>query len=38
MMLDIGADEKLDPSKTLPNGFDLVGAFSKCVWFRSIEP
>jgi hypothetical protein len=37
MMLDIGTDEKLQPPKTVPNGFDLDGAFSKCVWFRSAE-
>jgi hypothetical protein len=35
VMLDIGSDEKLDTPKTLPNSFDLVAAFSKCVWFKS---
>jgi hypothetical protein len=35
VMLDIGTDEKLETPKTLPNSFDLVAAFSKCVWFKS---
>jgi hypothetical protein len=37
VMLDIGADEKFEPPKTLPNDFDLVAAFSKCVWFKREE-
>src|SRR5262245_55359507 len=28
------ADEKLDPPKQLPKGFDIDAAFKKCVWFN----
>jgi hypothetical protein len=27
-------DEKLDPPKQLPKGFDIDAAFKKCVWFK----
>jgi hypothetical protein len=33
--LDLGDDERPDTPKTVPKGFDLGEAFSRCVWFRS---
>src|SRR5262249_10940050 len=27
-------DEKLDPPKQLPKGFDIDAAFKRCVWFK----
>jgi hypothetical protein len=38
VMLDIGTDEKLETPKSLPDGFGLVEAFNKCVWFRAENP
>jgi hypothetical protein len=35
VMLDIGADEKLETPKILPNSFEVAAAFSHCVWFRA---
>jgi hypothetical protein len=34
----IGVDEKLTPPKQLPKGFDISGAFSRCVWFNKELP
>jgi hypothetical protein len=33
--LDIGTNEKLEQPKILPDSFDVVAAFSNCVWFRT---
>jgi hypothetical protein len=30
----VGTDEKLDPPKQLPKGFDIDAAFKRCVWFK----
>jgi hypothetical protein len=38
VMLNIGSDEKLEAPKTVPEGFGLVEAFNKCVWFRAESP
>jgi hypothetical protein len=35
VQLDLGEDQKLDAANNLPTGFDLKGAFERCVWFRS---
>jgi len=32
--LEIAVDQKLDPPKTLPKGFDIGAAFNRCVWFK----
>ena len=29
-----GVNEKLDPPKQVPKGFDMEAAFKKCVWFK----
>jgi hypothetical protein len=34
VMLDIRTNGKLEKPKILPNSFDVVAAFSNCVWFR----
>jgi len=34
----IGVDEKLTPPKQTPKGFDISGAFSRCVWFNKELP
>jgi hypothetical protein len=34
LRIEVGADEKMEPTKNLPKSFDLAAAFSKCVWFR----
>jgi hypothetical protein len=36
--VDIGEDGDLTAPKKLPTGFDLGGAFSRCVWFRTNQP
>jgi hypothetical protein len=33
--LDIAKDQKLDSPKRVPEGFDVLAAFNKCVWFRA---
>lgn len=38
VMLDIGLDRSLDMPKTVPVGFDLAAAFSRCVWFNEDSP
>lgn len=38
VMLDIGLDGKLETPKTLPTGFDLASAFSRCIWFKDDGP
>jgi hypothetical protein len=34
VMVDIGADGKLEKPKIMPNSFDVDAAFRNCVWFR----
>jgi hypothetical protein len=33
--LDIAKDQKLDAPKKVPEGFDVLAAFNRCVWFRA---
>jgi hypothetical protein len=33
--LDIAKDQKLDSPKKVPEGFDVLAAFNRCVWFRA---
>jgi hypothetical protein len=32
--IEVGVDEKIQPSKSLSKSFDIAAAFNKCVWFR----
>jgi hypothetical protein len=32
--IEVGVDEKLQPSKSLSKSFDSAAAFNKCVWFK----
>jgi hypothetical protein len=34
VILDIGADQQIEKPTKVPNGFDMVAAFDKCVWFK----
>lgn len=36
--IDVGLDEKIQPSKTISKSFDIAAAFNKCVWFRKDLP
>ena len=31
--LDIAEDQKLLTPKSVPQGFDMLAAFNRCVWF-----
>jgi hypothetical protein len=33
--MDIAKDQKLDSPKKVPEGFDVLAAFNRCVWFRA---
>jgi hypothetical protein len=35
VVLDIAQDQKIEKPKTIPKGFDMVAAYSRCVWFKS---
>jgi hypothetical protein len=32
--IEVGVDEKVQPSKSLSKSFDIGAAFNKCVWFK----
>ena len=36
--IEVGVDEKVQPSKGLSKSFDIAAAFNKCVWFRRDAP
>jgi hypothetical protein len=36
--IEVGVDEKLQPSKSLSKTFDIAAAFNKCVWFKKDTP
>jgi hypothetical protein len=38
VVLDIADDERMDAPKTVPQGFDMLAAFNRCVWFKSEAP
>ncbi|SRR5258708_995050 len=35
VVLDIAEDQKIEKPKTIPQGFDMLAAFNRCVWFKS---
>jgi hypothetical protein len=36
--IDVGLDEKIQPSKSISKSFDITAAFNKCVWFKKDAP
>jgi hypothetical protein len=38
LRIEVGVDEKLQPSKSLSKTFDISAAFNKCVWFKKDTP
>jgi hypothetical protein len=34
LRVEVGKDGQIEDKKNIPNGFDTLAAFSKCVWFR----
>jgi hypothetical protein len=38
VVLDIAEDQKLLAPKTVPQGFDMLAAFNRCVWFNGDNP
>jgi hypothetical protein len=36
--IEVGVDQKLQPSKGLSKSFDIAAAFDKCVWFKKDAP
>jgi len=38
IVLDIAENQKMETPKTVPKGFDMVAAFSRCVWFKGENP
>jgi hypothetical protein len=36
--IEVGVDEKIQPSKSISKSFDIAAAFNKCVWFRKDAP
>jgi hypothetical protein len=38
LRIEVGLDEKIQPSKTISKSFDIAAAFNKCVWFKKDAP
>jgi hypothetical protein len=36
--LDIAKDQKMEMPRTIPEGFDILAAFNRCVWFKGEKP